>query len=163
MPPLSPRQSVASFQPTFDAPCCFHPCKVGSASGASGFEVTYAFTFVAAWWLAHHPKDGFVDELQSIGFPPLCHPSYIASVSTMVGFRPTEHVRLRLDAPYIPHFVRCGLWNFQGPHLLRPRWCLRTADGARQGVAALDGASLIISPGTGPPRPGRRACTNQPG
>ncbi len=33
----------------------------------------------------HHPKDGFVDGLQFIGFPPTCHPSYGASGSCPGG------------------------------------------------------------------------------
>ena len=38
---------------------------------------------------------GFVNELQSIGFPPLCHSSYKVLAITLVGFTPTEHASLR--------------------------------------------------------------------
>jgi hypothetical protein len=58
-------------------------------------EVTYAFTFVTARQLAHHPEGGFVNELQSIGLPPLCHPSYKVLAFTLVGLSPTERASLR--------------------------------------------------------------------
>src|SRR5436189_189501 len=41
-----------------------------------------------------HPSDGFVDGLQSFGFPPPCHPSYGASGCCPGGTAPTEHVCL---------------------------------------------------------------------
>jgi hypothetical protein len=37
-----------------------------------------------------HPFDGFVDRLQSLGFPPPCYPSYGAPTLTPVGLSPTE-------------------------------------------------------------------------
>src|SRR5215831_5851966 len=33
------------------------------------FEATYGFTCVTARWLAHHPKDGFVNRFQESQFP----------------------------------------------------------------------------------------------
>ena len=64
-------------------------------------EVTYAFTFVTARQLAHHPEGGFVDELQSIGLPPLCHPSYRALALALVGLTPTERASLRWAHKYV--------------------------------------------------------------
>src|SRR5215469_6304883 len=43
------------------------------------FGAKSAFTFVTARWLAHHPKDGFVDRLQRVDFSPPCYPSYKVS------------------------------------------------------------------------------------
>ena len=57
--------------------------------------VTYAFTFVTARQLAHHPEGGFVNGLQSTGLPPLCHSSYKVLAFTLVGLTPTERASLR--------------------------------------------------------------------
>ena len=56
------------------------------------FGATCAFTFVTARGLTHHPSDGFVGGLQSLGFPPPCHPSYGALALTPAGLTPAEHV-----------------------------------------------------------------------
>jgi hypothetical protein len=55
-------------------------------------RATCAFTSVTARGLAHHPFDGFVGGLQSLGFPPPCHPSYGALALTPAGLTPAEHV-----------------------------------------------------------------------
>ena len=47
--------------------------------------------------LAHPPLEGFVDGLQSIGFPLPCHPSYGAAGSCPGGTAPAEHVSVTLD------------------------------------------------------------------
>ena len=60
-------------------------------------EVTYAFTFVTARQLAHHPMDGFVDRLHALRFLRACDPSYRALTFTLVGLPPTEHISLLLD------------------------------------------------------------------
>jgi hypothetical protein len=51
-------------------------------------EVTYAFTFVTARRLAHHPMDGFVDRLHALGFLRACDPGYRALTFTLVGLPP---------------------------------------------------------------------------
>ena len=60
-------------------------------------EVTYAFTFVTARRLAHHPMDGFVDPLHALRFLRACDPGYRALTFTLVGLPPTEHISLLLD------------------------------------------------------------------
>jgi len=50
------------------APCCLHPAPKISAFGATIFRGYFAFTFVTARWLAHHPEDGFVNR-REIRFP----------------------------------------------------------------------------------------------
>src|SRR3989442_6455666 len=59
--------------------------------GLKYFGATYAFTCVTARGLTHHPFDGFVGGLQSLGFPPPCHPSYRALALTPAGVTPAEH------------------------------------------------------------------------
>ncbi len=63
----------------------FRALRVDSASEVKTLGDTYAFTFVTARQLAHHPKGGFVNGLQSIGFLPLCHSSYKVLALTLVG------------------------------------------------------------------------------
>lgn len=58
------------------------------------FRGHYAFTFVTARSLAHHPKDGFVSRLQVIDLSPPCYSSYEASGSCLGGFGPTERANL---------------------------------------------------------------------
>src|SRR5438128_1186843 len=60
--------------------------------GLKYFGATYAFTCVTARGLTHHPFDGLVGGLQSLGFPPPCHPSYGALALTPAGLTPAEHV-----------------------------------------------------------------------
>src|SRR6266436_1452078 len=57
----------------------FTPSRGARPPGVNVFEATYAFTFVTARWLAHHPKDGFVDRLSGFSFLPPDYPSYRAS------------------------------------------------------------------------------------
>ena len=83
--PLQPRQSVPPRRPVCDVPCCLRLMKEGSASGVDRFEASFAFTFVAARQLAHHPEDGFVDRLSGLGFAPPYYPSYRALASTLVS------------------------------------------------------------------------------
>src|SRR6266849_2827249 len=56
------------------------------------FGATCAFTSVTARGLTHHPSDGLVGGLQSLGFPPPCHPSYGALALTPAGLAPAGHV-----------------------------------------------------------------------
>ncbi len=65
-----------ALQPDCARPCCLRHNSESSTSGSHPFRGHFAFTCVAARWLAHRPKSGFVDELQVLGFPPTCHPSY---------------------------------------------------------------------------------------
>src|SRR5580693_10642294 len=60
-----------------------------------GFSVaTYAFTFVTARGLAHHPKDGFVNRLHSLRFLHECDSSYRGLTFPLVGAFPTEYISL---------------------------------------------------------------------
>ena len=67
------------------------------------FRGYFAFTFVTARCLAHHPEDGFVDRLKRFGFPPPLYPSYEVLTFSSVGLTPTEHISLSpfsfLDMP----------------------------------------------------------------
>src|SRR6266851_2928322 len=54
------------------------------------FGATCAFTSVTARGLTHHPSDGLVGGLQSLGFPPPCHPSYGALALTRRDWLPLD-------------------------------------------------------------------------
>ena len=60
--------------------------------GLKYFGATCAFTSVTARRLTHPPSEGLVGGLQSLGFPPPCHPSYGALALTPAGLAPAEHV-----------------------------------------------------------------------
>ncbi len=61
---------------------------------AAGFTAVAARELAehAALALTHHPSDGLVGGLQSLGFPPPCHPSYGALALASAGLTPAEHV-----------------------------------------------------------------------
>jgi hypothetical protein len=123
VPSLSPRQSVSPPQSVCSDPYCLHPRTVSSAPGFKVFEVTYAFTFVTARRLAHHPMDGFVDRLHALRFLRACDPSYKALTFTLVGLSPTGCIGLLLDilfGSFLP-----SLWSLSNQSLLgsRSRHC----------------------------------------
>jgi hypothetical protein len=88
------------------------------------FRGYFAFTFVTARCLAHHPEDGFVDRLKRFGFPPPLYPSYEVLTFSSVGLTPTEHISLSpfsfLDMPelnphgLLPNCVRFGTHQSPG-------------------------------------------------
>ena len=80
------------------------------------FEATSAFTLVTAWWLAHHPMDGFANGLQSISFPPLRHSGYGAVAPTPVGLTPTERASLSLVALIVKSRYNKWLWLGAGSY-----------------------------------------------
>ena len=92
---LAPRRSGEPSQPDYDPSCCLRPVVVGSTSegqlifGATSCLLGYGPV------TRSHPKDGLVDGLQRLGFPPPCHPSYKALALTLAGLTPAERVRLR--------------------------------------------------------------------
>src|SRR3989441_6405783 len=61
--------------------------------GLKYFGATCAFTSVTARGLTHHPFDGLVGGLQSLGFPPPCHPSYGALALSPAGLTSPGYVR----------------------------------------------------------------------
>jgi hypothetical protein len=73
-----PAGGDSSPQPDCDDPCCLRAQSKRSASGivCRGYPRVHSRYGPAA---RSHPSDGFVDGLQSLGFPPPCHPSYGAS------------------------------------------------------------------------------------
>src|SRR5580692_6405396 len=74
-----------------------------------GFSVaTYAFTFVTARGLAHHPKDGFVNRLHSLRFLHECDSS-----SRVLTFPPVGLFPLNTSAFF---------WTYD--HTARPPRCL---------------------------------------
>src|SRR2546427_7284712 len=80
-----PRRNAPPRQPDCVGPCCLRGVIDRSASGVWIFRGQLTFTCVTARCLAHHPFDGFVDRLQSLGLPPPCYPSYGASGSCPGG------------------------------------------------------------------------------
>jgi hypothetical protein len=62
----------------FGTPCCLRPSFAGSAPGFICFRGHFAFTHYGPM-TRNLPKGDLVDGLQSLGFPPPCHPSYGAS------------------------------------------------------------------------------------
>src|SRR6266436_5139954 len=85
-----PRRSGPPRQPDCGGPCGLRGVIDRSASGVWMFRGHLAFTCVTARRLAHHPCDGFVDRLQSLGLPPPCYPSYGASGSCPGGTNTRE-------------------------------------------------------------------------
>jgi len=76
MPSLTPRRNLRAHMPVLPAGTAFAPVSKSSASGIMPNEATFAFTFVTAWQLAHRPRDGFVDGLQTVDYSSVCRPSY---------------------------------------------------------------------------------------
>src|SRR5262249_60428406 len=78
------RRSAPPCQPDCDGPCCLRGVIARSASGVdvsrpSRVHLRYGPVTRSP------PYGGFVDGLQSLGFPPPCHPSYGASGSCPGG------------------------------------------------------------------------------
>jgi len=63
----------------------------------------------------NHPLGGFVDRLQSLGFPPPCYPNYGLLTFTPAGLSPAEHISLRwTHIPYV-RFSRIRLTDYLHP------------------------------------------------
>jgi hypothetical protein len=91
---LSPRRdqdasSVRFRHPMLPSPFVF----AGSASGFICFRGHFACHYGPV--TCNLPKRDLVDGLQSLGFPPPCHPSYGASDFCPAGLIPAEHTSLR--------------------------------------------------------------------
>ena len=95
-----------------NGPCCLRPASESSASGDA-----FSRPFMRSLSLRPNGsltilKDGFVNKLQSFGFPTLCYPSYEAPDYYLGGSSPTEHASLSLDMRRVEdwrHTARCGL------------------------------------------------------
>src|ERR1019366_8057883 len=60
----------------FGTPCCLSPCVGGSALGFTHFRGHFRVHFHYGPVTRDLPEGDLVDGLQSLGFPPPCHPSY---------------------------------------------------------------------------------------
>src|SRR6516162_5717976 len=80
---------------------------VGSAPGYTHFRGHLRVRSRYGLVIRDHPSDGVVDRLQSLGFPPLCYPSYEApdsclgrssllNVSTFLDAQPVVEILIRL-------------------------------------------------------------------
>src|SRR5579863_1773431 len=73
---LPPRWSKLPLQPSCVSPCCLRPPVGGSASRARHFRGHLCVHFRYGPVTCSPSNEGFVDGLQSLGFPLPCHPSY---------------------------------------------------------------------------------------
>jgi len=60
----------------FGTPCCLRPSVAGSALGSTHFRGHLRVHFHYGPVTRDLPEGDLVDGLQSLGFPPPCHPSY---------------------------------------------------------------------------------------
>ena len=94
-------------------PCCLRPSDESSTSGDALSRPFMRSLSLRPDGSLTILKDGFVNRLQSFGFPTLRYPSYEAPGFYLGGpFLPTEHTSLSLDMRRVEdwrHTARCGL------------------------------------------------------